>query len=107
MWYVASLKHVPRWVSVELNTLIFKFFWSSKRDLVARHDVVQTSCLGGFSVVDFQCKVMAPHVQWVRPFVSSPSSWVSFMVFWCQLFFFDLDRPVIDFCWKVSHGSFT
>ena len=144
---------------------------------------------------------MALHVQWVRRFVSSPSSWVSFMVFWfssrlaapphlvfsaplcfspdslppfyrslltawrackgsltasslgigsgidfcpvstmstksaylfllsendvsphceekffplfgslywsCtwrQLFFFDLDRPVIDLCWKISHG---
>ena len=144
---------------------------------------------------------MALHVQWVRRFVSSPSSWVSFMVFWfsswlaapphlvfsaalcfspdsmppfyrslltawwvckgsltasplgigsgidfcpvstmstksaylfllsenavsphceekffplfgslywsCtwrQLFFFDLDRPIIDLCWKVSHG---
>ena len=23
---------------------------------------------------------------------------------WRQLFFFDLDRPVIDLCWKVSHG---
>ena len=33
-------------------------------------------------MVDFQCKVMALHVQWVRRFVSSPSSWVSFMVFW-------------------------
>ena len=198
---MASLIHVPRWVSVELNTLIFKFFWSGKRDLVARRVVVQPSCLGGFSVVDFQCKVMALHVQWVRRLVSSPSSWVSFMVFWfssrlaapphlvfsaplcfspdslppfyrslltawrackgsltasslgigsgidfcpvsamstksaylfllsenavsphCeekffplfgslywsstwrQLFFFDLDRPVIDLCWKISHG---
>ena len=82
VWYVASLIHVPRWVSVELNTLIFKFFWSGKRDLVARRVVVQPSCLGGFSVVDFQCKVMALHVQWVRRPVSSPSSWVSFMVFW-------------------------
>ena len=146
--------------------------------------------------MDFQCKVMALHVQWVRRFVSSPSSWVSFMVFWfssrlaapphlvfsaplcfspdslppltawwackgsltasslgigsgidfcpvsamstksaylfllsqnavsphceekffplfgslywsCtwrQLFFFDLDHPVIDLCWKVLHG---
>ena len=43
---------------------------------------VQPFCLGGFSVVDFQCKVLALHVQWVRRFVSSPSSWVSFMVFW-------------------------
>ena len=23
---------------------------------------------------------------------------------WRQLFFFDLDRPVIDLCWKISHG---
>ena len=26
---------------------------------------------------------------------------------WRQHFFFDLDRPVIDLRWKVSHGSFT
>ena len=43
--------------------LIFKFFSSSKLDLVARRVVVQPSCLGGCSVVDFQCKVMALHVQ--------------------------------------------
>ena len=34
VWYVASLIHVPRGVSVQLNTSIFKFFWSGKRDLV-------------------------------------------------------------------------
>ena len=82
VWYVASLIHVPRWVGTELNTLIFKFFWGGRRDLVARRVVVQPFCLGGFSVVDFQCKVSALHVQWVCRFVSSPSSWVSFMVFW-------------------------
>ena len=53
MWYVASLIHVPQWVSVELNTLILKFFSSGRRDLVARRVVVQFSCLDGFSVVDF------------------------------------------------------
>ena len=26
VWYVASLIYVPRWISAELNTLIFKFF---------------------------------------------------------------------------------
>ena len=80
VWYVASLIHVLQWVSVELNTLILKFFWSGKRDVVACCVVLQPSCLGGFSVVDFQCKVMALHVQWVCRFVSSPSSWVSFIV---------------------------
>ena len=53
VWYVASLIHVPRWVIAELNTLIFKFFWSGKHDLVARRVVLQPFCLGGFSVVDF------------------------------------------------------
>ena len=63
VWYVASLIHVPLWVGTELNTLIFKFFLGGRRDLVARRVVVQPFCLGGFSVVDFQCKVSALHVQ--------------------------------------------
>ena len=124
VWYVASLIHVPRWVIAELNTLIFKFFWRGKRDLVARRVVVQPFCLGGFSVVDFQCKVLALHVQWVRRFVSSPSSWVSFMVFWFSsvlaapphaVFSSPNDYPV-DFlppfyrslllAWRACKGSF-
>ena len=82
VWYVASLVHVPRWVSAEINSLIFKFFWNGKRDLVARRVVVQPCSLGGFSVVDFQLKVCSLHVQWIRRFVLSPSPWVSFLVFW-------------------------
>ena len=49
---MAFLIHVPRWVSVELNMLLFKFFWSGKRDFT-RGVVVKPFCLGGFSVVDF------------------------------------------------------
>ena len=49
---------------------------------MARCVVVEPFCLGGFSVVDLQCKVLALHMQWVRCLVSMPSSWVSFMVFW-------------------------
>ena len=81
VWYVASLLHVPGWVISELNSLIFKVFWASKRDLVARKVVVQTPCLGGFSMIKVQCKVHALHVQWVRRFLCSPSS-VSFFNFW-------------------------
>ena len=82
VWYVASLVHVPRWASIELNSLIFKFFWGGKRDLVARRVVVQHRSLGGFSVVDFQSKVSALLVQWVRRFSVSPAAWVFFMSFW-------------------------
>ena len=201
IWYVASLIHVPEWVVAEINKLIFKFFWSGKRDLVARKVVVQPFCNGGFGMVDVRSKISALHVQWVRRYVTSPSSWsvlfsycffdrfgaspltvfstpsifssrrlppfyaalldawcscgghfsssslgvgsgIAFQpvstfsacsvyrlllsdlestphcfwkflpsfgplywpVTWRQLFFFNIDRPVIDLCWKVAHG---
>ena len=50
VWYVASLLPMPDWVVSELNTLVFSFFWSGKRDLVAR-DVVYHSTFQGFGVV--------------------------------------------------------
>ena len=201
VWYVASLIHVPEWVVAEINKLIFKFFWSGKRDLVARKVVVQPFCNGGFGMVDVRSKISALHVQWVRRYVTSPSSWsvlfsycfldrfgaspltvlstpsifssrrlppfyaalldawcscgghfsssslgvgsgIAFQpvstfsarsvyrlllsdlestphcfwkflpsfgplywpVTWRQLFFFNIDRPVIDLCWKIAHG---
>ena len=76
-----------------LILLFFKFFWAGKRDLVARRVVVQPRSLGGFAVVDFFSKVSALHVQWVRRFLVSPSSWVSFMVF-C-FFFLSLALPLM------------
>ena len=51
IWYVASLVYIPGWVLRELNSLIFKFFWKGKRDLVARTVVSQPYNAGGFSVV--------------------------------------------------------
>ena len=47
VWNVASMIYVPWWVSAELNTLSFRFFWSGKRDLGAHHVVMQLFCLGG------------------------------------------------------------
>ena len=49
--------------------------------------VVQPTCLGGFSVVDVKLKVWSLIVQWIRRFVSSPSSWVFFMAYWFNLHF--------------------
>ena len=47
MWYIASLISMPDWVASELNTLIFSFFWSGKRDLVAK-DLVQCPSVTSF-----------------------------------------------------------
>lgn len=82
VWYLASLIHMPDWVLGELNSLAFKFFWSNKRDLVARAVVNQPTDLGGFAVVNARFKTCALLVQWVRRFSVSPNTWVSLMTFW-------------------------
>ena len=86
VWYVASLVFMPSFVLREFNQLVFKFFWSGKRDLVARRVVVQPVSCGGFSVVDVELKVWALLLQWVRRLVVSPSTWVSFFSYWCACF---------------------
>ncbi|PFX24018.1 Transposon TX1 uncharacterized 149 kDa protein [Stylophora pistillata] len=75
VWYVASLIHMPAWMCKELSFLAFSFFWSGKRELVSRSAVTQSPVFGGFSVVDVRFKVYALLGQWVKRFVSSPSSW--------------------------------
>ena len=72
VWYGASLVHMPSWVHRELNRLVFDFFWSGKRDLVARNVVIQSPDLGGFSVVSLQFKVYALLSQWAKHLLVSP-----------------------------------
>ena len=92
VWYVASLVHMPRWVLKELNSLLFGFFWSGKKDKVNRKVVVQPKDCGGFSVVSIELKVQALLVQWFRRFVISPNSWVSLLTDCC------FDRFGVDPC---------
>ena len=92
VWYVASLIHVPRWVGVELNSLVFKFFWAGKRDLVAHRVVVQPRSLGGFAVVDFFSKVSALHVS---GFVVFSSLLRRGFLLWCSGFLLSLALPLM------------
>ena len=87
IWYLASVIPVPDWVVRELNSLVFKFFWKGKVDLVARTVVVQPCCAGGFGVVSIQLKVYALLVQWVRRFVVSSSGWALFFRLHCRACF--------------------
>ena len=74
VWYVASLVHMPDWVLKELNTLVLKFFWKGKRDLVSCAVVVQSPLFGGFSVVSVKFKVWSKIAQWVKRFAGSSAS---------------------------------
>ena len=66
----------------ELNTPFFSFFWSGKRDLVAR-DVVHHSTLpGGFGVVSVHYKVHALLAQGVRRYAIALKAWAHMMTFW-------------------------
>ena len=85
IWYVASLVFMPPRILHELCSLVFKFFWSGKRDFVSRTVVVQSPLFGGFSVVDVKLKVWSLVAQWVKHFASSHSGWVVFMSFWFDL----------------------
>ncbi len=82
IWYVASLVHMPQRILSELNGILFKFFWASKRDLVRRDVVVQKKESGGFSVVSISLKVQALLIQWVKRFRESRGGWVSMLTFW-------------------------
>ena len=73
---------MPSWVLRELNLLVFNFFWSGKRDLVARNIVSQSSDLGGFSMVSIQLKVYSLLSQWVKRFLVSPNGWTFLLKYW-------------------------
>ena len=81
IWYVA-LVVMPSWAKMELNGLIFNFFWGGKRDLVARNVVIHPKGMGGFSMVSIELKVYALSIQWVRRLFSSSNGWVSLLTFW-------------------------
>lgn len=79
IWYVASLVDMPNWVLSKLNSLVFKFFWVGKRDLVRRDVVVQKKDSGGFSVVSVKFKVQALLVQWAKRSQESQGGWISLL----------------------------
>ena len=82
IWYVASLVFMSSWVCRELNSIIFYFFWSGKRDLVARNVLIQSLDLGGFSVVSIQLKVFSLLSQWVKRFLICPNGWTYLLKYW-------------------------
>ena len=81
VWYIASLIYMPDWVAIELNTLVFSFFWSGKRDLVARDVVHHSTLQGGFGVVSVHYKVHELLAQWVRRYTTAPNAWAHMMPF--------------------------
>ena len=67
---------------LSLRNFSLIFFWSGKRDLVARKVLIHPKESGGFSVVSIDFKVAALLIQWVHRLVICPDGWVYLLTYW-------------------------
>ena len=76
---IRHLGHVfpfPDWAGKRIDKALWTFFWSGKRDLVARTPVNLPKVQDGFGVVNFRLKAEAFALQWLkRFFLSSVGRW--------------------------------
>ena len=90
VWYVASLVHVPPWVSSDLCKLAFDISWKGKRDVVPSSLIVEPTFAGSFNVFDVKLKVWSLIVQWSSVFLF-PTGFGLFLVLllfvFCQVLF--------------------
>ena len=81
IWHLCHVFPVPKWAVKRINKAVWSFFWSGKRDLVARKVVCLPKSKGGFGVIDFQLKADAFALQWVkRFFTAAHGKWKDFFV---------------------------
>ena len=74
----------PGWAIKCIKKAIWGFFWSGRKELVARRTVCLPKAQGGFCVVDFELKAKAFCLQWVKRYFSlTPAKWKAFFSFFC------------------------
>lgn len=67
-----------------INTPLFKFIWSGKRELVARNVMFRPIGEAGYAVVNPMWKVQPLHIQLLRRFFSHPNHWCAIFSFFCR-----------------------
>ena len=81
IWHLCHVFVIPKWAEKRINKALWSFFWSGKRDLVARTTVTLPKSQGGFGVINYSLKAEAFAVQWIKRFFApSRSKWKSFFV---------------------------
>ena len=76
VWHLCHVFPVPFWAGKRINTAVWKFFWSGKRDLVARKTVSLPKAQGGFGVINFKDKADSFALQWLKRFFApSEGKW--------------------------------
>ena len=70
MQYISTILYVPKNVINEVNDLIFKFLWPKKVH-VKKHVVIQNIEAGGLKMPDFESKVAASKILWLKRLLQS------------------------------------
>ena len=79
IWHLCHVLTLPQWAVKQINKAIWSFFWSGKRDLVARKAASLPKSRGRFGVIDVELKAEAFILQWVkRYFQPSQAKWKDF-----------------------------
>jgi len=79
IWHLCHIFPLPKWTVKRMNKASWTFFWSGKRDLVARKAVSRPKSKGGFGVIDVELKADAFILQWVkRYFQPGRAKWKDF-----------------------------
>ena len=96
LWHLCHVFPVPKWAEKRINTAVCTFFWSGKRDLVARTTVWLPPSQGGFGVVNFNLKAQAFALQWLkRYFTPDRGKWKSFFTFFISPSFCMMPREAL------------
>ena len=121
IWHLCHVFAIPAWASKRITKALWSFFWSGKKDLVARTTVCLPKSRGGFGVIDFEntplpvsqfssCNTyrLGQQKRYREPncvlhFYGDygPLHWPQT---WAQLHITTLDRFVIDLNWEIAHG---
>lgn len=99
LWYLAKVLPLPDSLFSTINKLLYKFFWSNKKELVNRTTTYLDKLSGGFGVVDVRLKVWALHVQWIKRFILSPNKWDTLFTYYVQRCFGTTNSlQLLDLC---------
>ena len=82
IWHLCHVFAIPAWASKHITKALWPFFWSGKKDLVARTTVCLPKSRGGFGVIDFERKAESFALQLVKRFFAPErAKWKSFLIF--------------------------
>ncbi len=80
LWHLCHVFVIPGWAIRRIKKALWGFFWSGRKELVARRTVCLPKAQGGFCVVDFELKAKASVCSGLN---GKNAKWKAFFSFFC------------------------